>query len=132
MTHVDCTLKKLPSKYNEEIFQVIENNFGQDRTINLGNIVQNTSAIDFGAFEDPFDLVSHGIGTLEELNDISDDISIEGNKQSTVKKKLYKLARLKSTLIESNKMIIHNLDMAEEGHTECYESTEETQMERHK
>eukprot|EP01018_Ginkgo_biloba_P001685 Gb_24953 [translate_table: standard] len=52
MTSTDCTLKKLPSKYNEDIFQAMENNFEQDRTINPGNLVEDTSTTDFGAFED--------------------------------------------------------------------------------
>eukprot|EP01018_Ginkgo_biloba_P035615 Gb_00729 [translate_table: standard] len=87
MTSVDRTLKKLPSKYNEDIFQAMENNFGQDRTINPGNLVEDTSATDFGAFEDQLDPASHGIGIPEESNDINDDISVEGNKQSTGKKR---------------------------------------------
>eukprot|EP01018_Ginkgo_biloba_P016432 Gb_28047 [translate_table: standard] len=86
MTHVDRTLKNFPSKYNEEIFQAMENNFGQDRTINPGNIIQDTSTIDFGAFKNPLDPVSHGIGNPKESNDINDYILIEGNKQSTSKK----------------------------------------------
>eukprot|EP01018_Ginkgo_biloba_P041069 Gb_22912 [translate_table: standard] len=80
MTSTDRTLKKLPSKYNEDIFQAMENNFGQDRTINPGNLVPSSSATDFGAFEDQLDPASHGIGIPEELNDINDDISVEGNK----------------------------------------------------
>eukprot|EP01018_Ginkgo_biloba_P006961 Gb_28008 [translate_table: standard] len=87
MTSTDRTLKKLPSKYNEEIFQAMENNFGQDRTINPGNLVEDTSATDFGAFEDQLDPASHGIGIPEESNDINDGISVEGNKQSTGKKR---------------------------------------------
>eukprot|EP01018_Ginkgo_biloba_P001690 Gb_24957 [translate_table: standard] len=87
MTSIDLTLKKLPSKYNEDIFQAMENNFGQDRTKNLGNLVEDTSTIDFGAFEDQLDPASHGIGIPEESNDINDDISIEGNKQSTGKER---------------------------------------------
>eukprot|EP01018_Ginkgo_biloba_P003625 Gb_16326 [translate_table: standard] len=55
MTSIDRTLKKLPSKYNEDIFQAMENNFGQDRTINPGNLVEDTSTTDFGAFEDQLD-----------------------------------------------------------------------------
>eukprot|EP01018_Ginkgo_biloba_P026085 Gb_07155 [translate_table: standard] len=86
MTYVDRTLKKFPSKYNEEIFQAMENNFGQDRTINPKNLVENTSTIDFGTFEDPLDPVSNGIGIPKESNDINDDISVEGNKHSTGKK----------------------------------------------
>ena len=66
MTSTDCTLKKLPSKYNEDIFQAMENNFGQDRTINPGNLVEDTSATDFGAFEDQLDPASHGIGIPEK------------------------------------------------------------------
>eukprot|EP01018_Ginkgo_biloba_P005238 Gb_18557 [translate_table: standard] len=87
MTSIDCILKKLPSKYNEDIFQAMENNFGQDRTINPGNLVEDTSVTDFGAFEDQLDLALHGIGIPEESNDINDDISVEGNKQSTGKKR---------------------------------------------
>eukprot|EP01018_Ginkgo_biloba_P023211 Gb_34539 [translate_table: standard] len=87
MTSTDHTLKKLPSKYNEDIFQAMENNFGQDRTINPGNFVEDTSTIDFGAFEDQLDPASHVIQIPEESNDINDDISIEGNKQSTGKKR---------------------------------------------
>eukprot|EP01018_Ginkgo_biloba_P008381 Gb_04953 [translate_table: standard] len=79
MTSADRTLKKFPSKYNEEIFQVMENNFGQDRTINPGNLVEDTSATDFGAFETQLDPASHGIGIPEESNDINDDISVERN-----------------------------------------------------
>eukprot|EP01018_Ginkgo_biloba_P015943 Gb_02208 [translate_table: standard] len=75
MTYVDRTLKKLPSKYNEDIFEAMENNFGQDRTINPGNLVEDTSTTDFGAFEDQLDPASHGIGIPEESNDINDDIS---------------------------------------------------------
>eukprot|EP01018_Ginkgo_biloba_P012257 Gb_21738 [translate_table: standard] len=87
MTSADRTLKKLPSKYNEEIFQAMENNFGQDRTINPGNLVEDTSAIDFRAFEDQLDPASHGIRIPEESNDINDEISVERNKQSTGKKR---------------------------------------------
>eukprot|EP01018_Ginkgo_biloba_P020727 Gb_33218 [translate_table: standard] len=39
MIPVDCTPKKLPSMYNEEIFQAMKNKFGQDQTINPGHIV---------------------------------------------------------------------------------------------
>eukprot|EP01018_Ginkgo_biloba_P017225 Gb_09428 [translate_table: standard] len=126
MTSVDRTLKKLPSKYNEDIFQAMENNFGQDRIINSGNLVEDTSATDFGAFEDQLDPASHGIGILEESNDINDDISVEGNKQSTGKKRksISKMSGVKATLIESNKMIMHSLDMVEEACTKHHESTE--------
>eukprot|EP01018_Ginkgo_biloba_P020508 Gb_15452 [translate_table: standard] len=133
MTSTDRTLKKLPSKYNEDIFQAVENNFGQDRTINPGNLVEDTSATNFGAFEDQLDPASHKIGIPEESNGINDDISVEGNKQSTGKKRksISKMAGVKATLTESNKMIIHSLDMAEEGRTKRHESTEAAQMERH-
>eukprot|EP01018_Ginkgo_biloba_P007934 Gb_41441 [translate_table: standard] len=87
MTSVDRTLKKLPSKYNEEIFQAMENNFGQDRTINPRNLVEDSLATDFGAFQDQLDPASHGIGIPEQSNDINDDILVEGNKQSTGKKR---------------------------------------------
>eukprot|EP01018_Ginkgo_biloba_P036427 Gb_18439 [translate_table: standard] len=112
----------------------MENNFGQDRTINPRKLVEDTSATDFGAFEDQLDPASHGIGIPEESNDVNDDISVEGNKQSTGKKRksIKKMLGVKATLIESNKMIIHSLDMAEEGRTKCHESTKASQMERHK
>ena len=42
------------------------------------------------------------------------------------------MAGVKATLTESNKMIIHSLDMAEEGRTKHHESTQAVQMERHK
>eukprot|EP01018_Ginkgo_biloba_P023653 Gb_13948 [translate_table: standard] len=133
MTSVDRTLKKLPSKYNEDIFQAMENNFGQDRTINPGNLVEDTSTIDFGEFEDQLDPASHGIRIPEESNDNNDDISVEGDKQSTGKKRqsISKMSGVKATLIESNKMIIHSLDMAEEWRTKRHESIEAAQMERH-
>eukprot|EP01018_Ginkgo_biloba_P026255 Gb_01943 [translate_table: standard] len=66
MTSVDRTLKKFPSKYNEDIFQAMENNFGQDRTLNPGNLVEDTSTTDFGVFEDQLDPASHGIGIPEK------------------------------------------------------------------
>eukprot|EP01018_Ginkgo_biloba_P038239 Gb_17253 [translate_table: standard] len=133
MTSTNRTLKKLPSKYNEDIFQAMENSFGQDRTINPGNLVEDTSTTYFGAFEDQLDLASHGIGIPEESNDINDNISVEGNKQSTGKKikSISKMAGVKATLTESNKMIIHSLDMAEEGRTKRHESIEAARIERH-
>eukprot|EP01018_Ginkgo_biloba_P040996 Gb_13787 [translate_table: standard] len=105
-----------------------------ERNIPSGHDIEDTSATDFGAFEDQLDPASHGIGIPKESNDISDDISVEGNKQSTGKKRksISKMSGVKATLIESNKMIIHSLDMAEEARTKCHESTEAAQMERHK
>eukprot|EP01018_Ginkgo_biloba_P016585 Gb_07537 [translate_table: standard] len=105
-----------------------------NRTTNPGNLVEDTSAIDFEAFEDQLDPVSHGIGIPEESNDINDDISVEGNKQSIGKKRksISKMSGVKETLIESNKMIIHSLDMVDEGRTKRRESIEAAQMEHHK
>eukprot|EP01018_Ginkgo_biloba_P011315 Gb_22281 [translate_table: standard] len=87
MTSADRTLKKLLSKYNGEIFQAMENNFEQDRIIKPGNLVEDTSAIDFGSFEDQLDPASPHIGIPKESNDINDDILVEGNKQSIGKKR---------------------------------------------
>jgi hypothetical protein len=43
--------KKLPANFTKEIFYAMEKHFGQNRTIHPGDMVIDTSASNYGAFE---------------------------------------------------------------------------------
>lgn len=126
MTTKERIDKKLPANFTKEIFDAMEKHFGQNRTIHPGDMVIDTSASNYGAFEQNAASEStplHKNMKLEMPLENQGDTSIDRDSHFTGKKR--KVASMtsgiKSTLVENNKKIICNLKLAEQGHLKRHE-----------
>ncbi|GLJ24755.1 hypothetical protein SUGI_0473210 [Cryptomeria japonica] len=119
--------KKLPTNYSKEIYEAIENYFGQNQSGSPADMIIDTSASDHRPFDECHFPVKNSPpqdnGSLESPFQSVSENSFDRCQQYAGKrpKMVLDTADVVETLIENNKMLVSNLKMAEEGRMKRHE-----------